>query len=29
VVVDEGVISGANPPILVYSEEPRLAESAS
>jgi len=28
-VVDEGVISGANPPILVYSEEPRLAESAS
>jgi ATP-dependent Clp protease ATP-binding subunit ClpX len=29
VVVDEGVISGANPPILVYSEESRLAESAS
>ena len=29
VVVDEGVVSGANPPILVYSEEPRLAESAS
>jgi ATP-dependent Clp protease ATP-binding subunit ClpX len=29
VVVDEGVISGDNPPILVYSEEPRLAESAS
>ena len=29
VVVDEGVISGTNPPILVYSEEPRLAESAS
>jgi ATP-dependent Clp protease ATP-binding subunit ClpX len=29
VVVDEGVVSGANPPILVYSEEPLLAESAS
>lgn len=29
VLVDEGVVSGANPPILVYSEEPRLAESAS
>ena len=29
VVVDEGVVSGANPPILVYSKEPRLAESAS
>ncbi len=29
VVVDEGVITGANPPILVYSETPRLAESAS
>lgn len=29
VVVDEGVVSGANPPILVYSEAPRLAESAS
>ena len=29
VVVDEGVITGANPPILVYSKTPRLAESAS
>lgn len=30
VVVDEGVINGTNPPILIYSEEPpRLAESAS
>ncbi len=30
VVVDEGVINGSNPPILIYSEEPsRLVESAS
>ncbi|MES2554049.1 MAG: ATP-dependent Clp protease ATP-binding subunit ClpX [Pseudomonadota bacterium] len=30
VVVDEGVINGTNPPILIYSEEPpRLVESAS
>lgn len=29
VVVDEGVITGANPPILVYSKTPCLAESAS
>lgn len=29
VVVDEGVIRGDTPPILIYSDEPRLAESAS
>jgi ATP-dependent Clp protease ATP-binding subunit ClpX len=29
VVVDEGVIRGETPPILIYSDEPRLAESAS
>ena len=29
VVVDEGAIKGENPPILIYSDEPRLAESAS
>src|SRR5450830_1675201 len=29
VVVDEGVITGNNPPILIYSDEPRVAESAS
>lgn len=29
VVVDEGVISGDTPPILIYSEQARLAESAS
>src|SRR5450830_379613 len=29
VVVDEGVITGNNPPILIYSGEPRVAESAS
>jgi ATP-dependent Clp protease ATP-binding subunit ClpX len=29
VVVDEGVISGANPPIMIYSDEGKLAESAS
>ena len=28
VVVDEGAIKGENPPILIYSDEPRLAESA-
>ncbi|HEY8118809.1 MAG TPA: ATP-dependent Clp protease ATP-binding subunit ClpX [Methylophilaceae bacterium] len=29
VVVDEGVIRGDTPPILIYSEQPRVAESAS
>ncbi len=29
VVVDEGVIRGDSPPILIYSDEPRVAESAS
>lgn len=29
VVVDEGVVRGDTPPILIYSDEPRLAESAS
>jgi len=29
VVVDEGVIRGDTPPILIYSDEPRMAESAS
>ena len=29
VVVDEGVISGDTPPILIYSDQPRLAESSS
>jgi ATP-dependent Clp protease ATP-binding subunit ClpX len=29
VVVDEGVVCGDTPPILIYSDEPRLAESAS
>lgn len=29
VVVDEGVIRGDTPPILIYSDEPRLAESVS
>ena len=29
VVVDDGVIRGDTPPILIYSDEPRLAESAS
>ena len=29
VVVDEGTIKGDNPPILIYSEEPRTADSAS
>jgi ATP-dependent Clp protease ATP-binding subunit ClpX len=29
VVVDEGVITGNNAPILIYSDEPRVAESAS
>jgi ATP-dependent Clp protease ATP-binding subunit ClpX len=29
VVVDEGVIRGDTPPILIYSDQPRLAESAS
>jgi ATP-dependent Clp protease ATP-binding subunit ClpX len=29
VVVDEGVISGANPPIMIYSDEDKLAESVS
>jgi ATP-dependent Clp protease ATP-binding subunit ClpX len=29
VVVDEGVISGENPPIMIYSDENKLAESAS
>ncbi len=29
VVVDDGVIRGDNPPILIYSDEPRVAESAS
>ena len=29
VVVDEGVISGKNPPIMIYSEDNKLAESAS
>jgi ATP-dependent Clp protease ATP-binding subunit ClpX len=29
VVVDEGVIRGDTPPILIYSDELRLAESAS
>jgi len=29
VVVDEGVITGDSPPILIYSDEPRVAESAS
>src|SRR5690554_2242583 len=29
VVIDEGVIKGDTPPILIYSDEPRMAESAS
>ncbi|HEY8355302.1 MAG TPA: ATP-dependent Clp protease ATP-binding subunit ClpX [Methylophilaceae bacterium] len=29
VVIDEGVIRGDTPPILIYSDEPRVAESAS
>ena len=29
VVVDEGVIGGNTPPILIYSDQPRVAESAS
>lgn len=29
VVVDEGVIRGETPPLLIYSDQPRLAESAS
>ncbi|MDX9950707.1 MAG: ATP-dependent Clp protease ATP-binding subunit ClpX [Methylophilaceae bacterium] len=29
VVVDDGVIKGDTPPILIYSDEPRMAESAS
>jgi ATP-dependent Clp protease ATP-binding subunit ClpX len=29
VVVDDGVIAGDTPPILIYSEQARLAESAS
>ncbi|WP_137718303.1 ATP-dependent Clp protease ATP-binding subunit ClpX [Methylobacillus flagellatus] len=29
VVVDEGVVRGDTPPILIYSEQPRVAESAS
>lgn len=29
VVVDDGVISGDTPPILIYSDQPRIAESAS
>jgi len=29
VVVDEGVVRGDSPPILIYSDEPRVAESAS
>ena len=29
VVVDDGVVRGDTPPILIYSDEPRLAESAS
>lgn len=29
VVIDEGVIKGNTPPILIYSDEPRMAESAS
>jgi ATP-dependent Clp protease ATP-binding subunit ClpX len=29
VVVDEGVVRGDSPPILIYSDEPRMAESAS
>lgn len=29
VVVDEGVIRGGTPPLLIYSDQPRLAESAS
>jgi ATP-dependent Clp protease ATP-binding subunit ClpX len=29
VVVDEGTIKGDNPPILIYSDDSRVAESAS